>query len=261
MKLKIGLIQMNVEMGNREKNVARVQTLLEKAMKEDPDVLVLPETWDLGFFPSNALELADEKGQESISFLSSFSKEHHVNIVGGTVCVKEEGKLYNRSFTFDREGNLISTYDKAHLFSLSGEDKAFTKGREGLQSFTLDGIPSSEIICYDLRFPEYARKAALQGASLLFIPAAWPAKRKYHWETLCKARAIENQIFVIAVNQRGISGDTHYGGDSMIIDPWGEELCHMKEADEIAFVTIDMDVLKETRETIQVYKDRRPDLY
>lgn len=261
MRLKIGLIQLQVEMGNREENFARAKALLEKAMKEKPDVLVLPETWDLGFFPLNVKKLADENGKQVISFLSNFAKQHHVNIVGGTVCVLEEEKVFNRSFTFDREGNLISTYDKAHLFSLSDEDVTFTKGKEGLQSFAIDRIPASEIICYDLRFPEYARKAALSGASLLFVPAAWPSKRKYHWETLCKARAIENQIFVIAVNQRGLSGDTHYGGDSMVIDPWGEELCHMKEDDEIAFVTIDTDVIKEVRDTIQVYPDRRPELY
>ncbi len=261
MKLKIGLVQMNVMMGNREENFARSESLLTKAMKEAPDVLVLPETWDLGFFPENVKDLADEEGKKAISFLSSFAKEHHVNIVGGTVCVLEEGKLFNRSFVFNRAGNLISQYDKAHCFSLSGEDKVFTKGEEGLQHFAIDGIPSSEIVCYDLRFPEYARKAALAGCSLLFVPAAWPSKRSYHWETLCKARAIENQLFVIAVNQKGLSGDTHYSGDSMVIDPWGEELCHMKEDDDIAFVTIDTNMITNARETIQVYKDRRTDLY
>lgn len=259
MKLRIALIQMHVEMGNPTVNFAHAKELMEKAMEKKPDILVLPETWNTGFFPrENLSALADDEGKETCALLSSTASRFQVNIVGGTTAVKEGTDIYNRSYVFDRKGSLVSTYDKIHGFSLSGEPGYFRMGNH-LSHFTLDGLTCSMAICYDIRFPELIRREALAGVDLFFVPAAWPKIRNHHWVTLNRARAIENQFYLAAVNQAGRSGDTDYAGASLLLDPWGEDICHLESDEDIAFGRVDTDVIQEVRTQINVFRDRRPD--
>ena len=258
MKRTISLIQMQVTMGDPKANFSHAQELMEKALETKPDILVLPETWNVGFFPADhLLELADTEGKETKDFLSSFAKAHQVSILGGTVAVSEGNKVYNRSYGFDEKGNLISTYDKIHGFSLSGEPDYFEMG-QSIPHFQMAGLSCSMAICYDVRFPELIRREALQGVDLFFLPAAWPMLRKDHWVTLNKARAIENQFYLACVNQGGLSGNTTYAGNSMLLDPWGHDLCHLSDQEEIATGTIDTDTITEVRTKINTYRDRRP---
>ena len=260
MKRTISLIQMQVTMGNPAANFSHAQQLMETAMKERPDILVLPETWNVGFFPADHLaQLADPEGKETKAFLSSFAKEHQVSILGGTVAVSEGNQVYNRSYGFDETGKLVSTYDKIHGFSLSGEPEYFQMGHT-IPHFQMAGLSCSLAICYDVRFPELIRREALQGVDLFFLPAAWPKLRKDHWITLNKARAIENQFYLACVNQGGVSGNTDYAGNSMLLDPWGNALCHLPEEEAISIGTIDTDVISEVRTKINTYRDRRPEI-
>lgn len=259
MKLRIALIQMQVEMGNPKANFAHVRELMESAMAKKPDILVLPETWNTGFFPAEILhETADEEGRETKALLSDFASRHEVNIVGGSSTVREGEDIYNRSYVFNRKGDLISTYDKMHGFSLSGEPNYYRMGNH-LAHFTLDDISCSMAICYDIRFPELIRREALQGVDLFFVPAAWPRIRNNHWVRLNQARAIENQFYLAAVNEAGLSGGMEYAGESLLLDPWGEDICHLDREEDIAFGRIDTDVIKEVRTKINVFKDRRPE--
>ena len=151
MKLRIALIQMQVEMGNPERNFAHAKEMMEEAMERKPDILVLPETWNTGFFPrENLADLADKEGKETSRLLSETASRYAVNIVGGSTAVQEGNDIYNRSMVFDRKGDLVSTYDKMHGFSLSGEPGYFRMGNH-LSHFTLDGIECSMAICYDIR--------------------------------------------------------------------------------------------------------------
>ncbi len=263
MKKKICLIQMDVLLDEPKKNYEKAVTLMEKAMAEAPDVLVLPETLNTGFFPSpdeKLKALSDENGETTKKVFGDFAKEHHVNIVAGSVSVLENDKVYNRSYVFDREGQVIASYDKIHGFSPMGETKSYTGG-DSLVHFELDGIPCSMAICYDIRFCELIRTEALRGVDLFFLPAAWPLVRKEHWVTLSKARAIENQMYFCAVNECGKAGATQYGGNSLIISPLGEEMAHLGEGEDMATVEIDTDVIQGIRESINVFRDRRPELY
>ena len=157
MKLRIALLQMHVEMGNPKVNFAHARDMMEKAMEKKPDILVLPETWNTGFFPKENLSLlADEEGKETCSLLSSIAASHGVNIVGGTTAVKVGQDIYNRSYVFDRKGDLVTSFDKIHGFSLSGEPGYFRMGNH-LSHFELDGLSCSMAICYDIRFPELIR--------------------------------------------------------------------------------------------------------
>lgn len=261
MKKKISLIQMSVILGRPEENFQRAVALMEKAMTEQPDILVLPETMNVGFFPKEGLsELADVDGKQTKEVFGRFAKEHKVNIVAGSVANKKGQYIYNTSYTFDRDGHVVSEYDKVHGFSPSDEHIHF-KGGNQIKNFALDGIKCSSIICYDVRFPELIRTATLKGVDLMFVPAEWPLVRKLHWVTLNTARAIENQMFVCAVNACGYAGETKYGGNSLLVDPWGEEICHLGTEEEIQTGEIDMDIIQGIRESINIFRDRKPEFY
>lgn len=261
MKKKIAIIQMNSILADPEQNFKKAETLLKQTVVSEPDIIVLPETWNVGFFPKENLhKLADSEGKESQQLLSSISKQYGVNIVGGSVAICENNKIYNRTYVYNRVGNLISQYDKIHGFSPSGEHEYFTAGTKS-HRFKLDDIPCSSIICYDIRFPELIRTETIKGIDLFFIPAEWPTIRMNHWITLNKARAIENQMYLCAVNSCGYAGDVKYGGNSLLISPWGDEILHLGDEEEIQVGEIDLDIIADIRESINVFRDRVPSCY
>ena len=261
MKKRISLIQMNVSFGHPEENYKRAEELMKQAMSEKPDILVLPETLNVGFFPKDGLrELADLDGTKTKEVFGTFARDNKVNIVAGSVANKKGEYIYNTLYVFNRDGNIVCEYDKIHGFTPSDEHQYF-KGGEKVVNFELDGIKCSCVICYDLRFPELIRTATLRGVDLMFIPAQWPLIRKHHWITLVTARAIENQMFVCAVNACGHAGETKYGGNSLLINPWGEEICHLDTEEEIQTGEIDMDIIQGIRQSINIFRDRKSEYY
>lgn len=259
--MKISVLQMPVAIGDREKNAATLRRMLETAMKDAPDVVVLPELWDIGFFPRPLENHVDEGGAWSKKLLSSLAKQYGVNLVGGSVAVKTGDYIANRCHVFDRNGELVADYDKTHLFSPAKEDKFFRKG-DHRAVFSLDGVKCAVAVCYDLRFPELFRRYALEDAALIFLPSAWPTARIAHWRTLSQARAVENQVFFVAVNGSGaFANGMPLGGHSAIIDPWGERLAEADEGEAILTAGIDLSVRDEIKRTIDVFHDRREELY
>ncbi|MDR2893080.1 MAG: carbon-nitrogen family hydrolase [Deltaproteobacteria bacterium] len=281
--MRIAALQMFSQLGNRTANQRRAAALIEEAMQgaaglsahARPDVLVLPEMWDLGYYPSNVLELGDEDGEEARRFLSSLAKAHAVNIVGGSVVRRQtstgsagnkgskeskDGKIWNTTYVFDRQGELVSSYDKAHLFSFAGEEQVFQPGN-ALAWYELDGVKAASVICYDLRFCELTRGLALGGAQLLFAPAAWAYPRLNHWRLMLLARAVENQFFVIGVNACGQPDKLKFCGHSMLVDPSGEILAEAGDEEAIIVADCELACLPTVRSRINVYRDRRPDLY
>lgn len=177
MKKKIALIQMQAVLADVETNYRHAEELMEQAMEGNPDILVLPETWNTGFYISRKLKsIADEGGKRTETFLSSFTKKHHVNVVGGSAAVLCGDDVYNRSFVFDREGRKIAEYDKVHGFSYAYEPMYF-KGGDHAVSFALDDISCSMVICYDIRFPELVRRSVLEGKADLFLSLP-PGRRR-----------------------------------------------------------------------------------
>lgn len=261
MKKRVALIQMEIAFSNVEKNEKTLKHLFEKAMAFSPDFVCLPEMWTTGFFPSKKLRvLADHEGQRIKAFLKPLASSFGVNIVGGSVVNEKQGKLYNTSFVFDRKGNVVAEYDKIHRFSAGKEDDYFDAGNK-LSLFYLDDIPVGMALCYDLRFPELIRSLALNGAQILFLPAAWPHPRSDHWLTLLKARSIENQIFVVGVNGLGKMEKTTLCGGSVVFNPWGESLVKISEREEILIADMETSLISKVRNQIRVFEDRRPSLY
>lgn len=246
---------------NMDHNFKKAEELIRLATKENPDTIVLPETWSTGFFPKeNIREFCDWNGNRTIELFSKLSKELRVNIIAGSVVNEKQDGIYNTSYIFNRQGERIAEYDKTHLFSYMGEDQYFKKG-SGITIFELDGIKCGIVICYDIRFVELIRTLALQEIKILFVVAQWPMLRIRHWHILNEARAIENQIFVACVNSCGIAGETVYGGNSALIDPWGEVILKASNQEEIITGELDLSIVEKIRDTIHVYKDRRTDLY
>lgn len=259
--MKVSCLQMNMKLGLTEENFAHVEELICNAMKEKPDVLVLPETWNTGFFPKeNLAELSCHDAEEVKTHIGSLAKKYGVNIVAGSVSNIRDNKIYNTATVFDRNGECIASYDKTHLFTPMGEDKYYTHG-DRLCRFELDKISCGIIICYDLRFPELTRSLSLQGLDMLFVVSQWPKERVFHLRTLTAARAIENQIFVVCCNSCGTADKTVFGGNSSVISPLGETLSLGGETEEILSASCDIDMLSEIRGNIPVFKDRRQELY
>lgn len=258
--MKIGIVQMNVVLGDRAANRATVVDGIGRAMADAPDVIVLPELWDLGFYPSNVRELGDPDGREARELLGGLAVRHGVNIVGGSIVRRLGDALYNTCLVFDRAGKELAAYDKTHLFSPSGEQRHFQAG-ETTALFSLDGILCGVLICYDLRFGELARTLVLEGAELLFVPAAWPHPRLGHWQLLCRTRALENQCFLAAANACGSTGKLRLCGYSQVVDPWGEVLAEAEEKPGSLTAECDFSVLRDVRARMNIFADRRPGLY
>ena len=261
MKKCLSLIQMDVHVNEVEYNYARVQELLSQALSESPDIIVLPETWNTGFHPSKDLiNISDRNGERTKALLSTFAKEHNVNIVGGSVAVAKEDLVFNTSYAYNRKGTLVGEYSKMHGFSPAKEDQYFASGTHTTH-FELDGIPCSTVICYDIRFPELVRMAALSNTELLFVPAQWPTMRLRHWQVLNEVRAIENQLFLCAVNGCGTVGRVQSTGHSAVYDPWGTNLLEMDTREGISSIDIDLTVVEDIRNKINIFRDRKPELY
>ena len=257
--MKIACIQLNVRFGKVDENYERVESFLREAASKGAEIAVLPEMWNTSYALEKLPELADENGERAKAFLSNLAKELSLHIVGGSVATKQGDKFYNTMYTFNREGELVGEYNKAHLFRLMDEDKYLSAGST-MNNFSLGDIDAAGVICYDIRFPEWLRGHALAGAKVLFVPAQWPTARVDHWKTLLQARAIENQCYVIAVN-RTSNKIENFNGQSMVIEPWGEIVWTGDADEEMAIVEVDFQTVDEVRGRIPVYADRRPELY
>lgn len=258
--MKIAVVQMNVVFADPERNFSEVKKFVEEGAKAGADVLVFPEMWNAGYALKELDRLADENGEQTKEWLSRLSLKYRVNIVGGSVATKKDGKFYNTMFVVDRNGEIVAEYDKAHLFKLMDEHVYMSAGEQA-NVFTLDGVTCGGIICYDLRFPEWIRTHVLKGADIMFIPAQWPKKRIDHWQLLLQARAIENQCYIVAVNRVGDDPNNEFNGHSMVIAPWGELLLSNETSEGIYYANLDLQEVKRVRETIPVFQDRRVNLY
>ncbi len=260
--MKVSCVQMDMKFADPAWNLERAIHLIRQAAESGIDVAVLPETWNTGFFPHEGLEtLADNNGRMTKEAFGALARELGINIVAGSVANRKADGIYNSAYVFDRGGECVAEYDKTHLFSPMHEDDFFRKGSHTC-TFVLDGVRCGLIICYDIRFPELTRTMTVTGVDMLFVVSQWPLVRVPHLDALTRARAIENQMFVVCCNSAGRAGETVYGGNSSITDPWGEVIAHAKgPGEEIICADCDMSIISDIRDSINVFRDRRPELY
>lgn len=257
MAFRAAALQFNVKQGDVDANMAYVREALKSVSAQGGQLAVLPEMWSSGFAYKNLNELA-QCTAGIVEELAKLSQELNLVIVG-SMPEPNGDKVFNTIYVMDN-GKLAGSYRKLHLFSLLGEDKAFDSGDSFLVAETSIG-KIGVIICYDLRFPELSRRLALEGAQIICVPAQWPKPRQEHWRTLLRARAIENQLFVVSCNACGLIGKLDFFGMSMIIDPKGGVLAEAGEEESNIVADLDMQVMEEWRKQIPCFNDRRPEVY
>ncbi|KGX91427.1 carbon-nitrogen family hydrolase [Pontibacillus marinus] len=262
MNLKIGCLQMDVTYGNPEENRESIQRKINYLHKElnNVDILVLPELWDTGYDLSRLSQIGDWEGRTAQSFLSKLARQNDFSLIGGSIAKTNEQSSTNTMYAYNRNGVKIVEYSKAHLFQLMDEHHYLNSGDQK-GSFEIEGVPSTGMICYDLRFPEWIRTHTSEGAEILFVVAQWPLARIDHWRSLLISRAIENQCYVIACNRVGEDPKTEFGGHSMVINPWGGVISEAGTEETFLTATIDVDEVKRIRKQIPIFQDRRPEIY
>lgn len=257
--MRISLVQMDISWGYPEQNRKRAEEWIRLATeREKADVVVLPEMWNTGY-ALDRLEACADRG-ELVEWMAAAATQYHVHLVGGSIAEKREGRFWNTAYVFDRNGKQVARYPKVHLFRLMDEEKYLQAGNQRV-SFTLETQRAGVMICYDIRFPELARSLALDGVEILFVPAEWPLSRLTHWRLMNQARAVENQLYVVACNRVGVGGREVFGGHSMVVDPWGEMLVEGGEEETLLTVEIDLAEVARIRRKIPVFGDRMPDVY
>lgn len=259
MEITISLGQFDVKAGHLDHNLKRVEDWTAQAAERGSDVVVFPELWDSGYALDRAADIGTPLDQGRFAHMAELAQTHNIHIIS-SMMEYVDGRAWNAAVWFTPQGTQAGVYRKIHLFRLMDEDKYLQPGESPLM-LDMPWGRTGVSICYDLRFPELYRGYALEGAGITFVPAQWPHPRSLHWRTLGRARAIENQMFVVACNRVGVEGDATFCGYSAIYDPWGEAVVEGDEAEALLTATIDLDVVAKVRNKIPVFEDRRPELY
>ena len=248
--LRISLVQFDIVWENPGANRNKLDILLAP-LKGTTDLILLPETFVTGF-TMKVNELAETMNSETVNWMKEQAIRTGAAICGSLI-IKEETCFYNR-FLFVRPDGQVACYDKRHLFSIGEENKFFTAGGKRLVVEYL-GWKIALFVCYDLRFPVWCRSIA--DADLMLFVANWPEARSIVWQTLTRARAIENQLYVACVNRTGVDGTgIAYSGESMLIDSRGAILCNMKNQSEgTETTTLSLDELINFRRKFPVIRD------
>ena len=248
-----------------EDKAINLQLLKEKinAIEDKTEVIVLPEMFSTGFTMQPQL-FAETMDGDTVQWMRKLAQEKRV-IITGSIIIKEEDKFYNRLIWMLPNGE-NGFYNKRHLFAYGEEDKHYTAGNKRLIA-SVKGWKINLQVCYDLRFPVWARQAPsqhfLKGEEkivpeydVLIYVANWPEQRSHAWKTLLCARAIENQCFVIGVNRVGKDGkNLNYSGNSLIIDPLGEVLYHKADEEDVFTITLQKEWLEEVRAKYPFWRD------
>ncbi len=256
--IRAGIIQFDVKLGDVDSNLKKAKQRIRRLAGQGVRMIVLPEMWSTGF-ANQELGRLSETTPGILDEISRLAKETNTIIIG-SLPEKVEGKIFNTAYLVDEKGGISGTYQKIHLFSLTGEDQWFHGGQRGVVCPTSVG-PVGLLICYDLRFPELCRSLTLKGAKIIVVMAQWPDSRAAHWKTLLAARAIENQVFVLAANRCGKDHDLSYAGHSRIISPYGEVLARAGKKGASITAALNFSLLDQFRETIPCLKERVPEAY
>ena len=250
--LRCALVQTDVRWEDWEENHARAARHVARAAQGGARLVVLPEMFATGF-SMDASRIAQPEGGPTERWLAATAHAHGVHLLAG-VAVAREPLPTNEALLVSPEGE-VRRFAKLHPFSFAKEDRVFGSG-QAVVTWDVEGVRVTPLVCYDLRFPEPFRLAARE-TDLFVVIANWPDRRRTHWSTLLKARAVENLCYVLGVNRVGEGNGLRYAGDSAIHDPWGETLASAAGQEAILFADVDPAAVAKTREAFPALADVR----
>ncbi len=254
--MRVALLQMDLAWEDVAENHRRAARLLARAKEGGADLAILPEMFSTGF-SMNAARIAQPPGGPSETFLTDEARKLGLSILA-SVPEAGEPSPRNMAMLVSPDGSVVR-YAKIHPFSYAGEHRVYAAG-ERVVTAEIHGVRVTPFVCYDLRFPEPFRTAAAD-TDLFAVVANWPDQRREHWRTLLRARAIENQAYVVGVNRAGEGDGLHYAGDSAAIAPLGETLAEADDKEQVLFADVDPEVVKKLRARFPALEDRRPEAY
>jgi deaminated glutathione amidase len=268
--LRAAAVQLN-STADPAANLAVADRLTRLAAEDGASLIVLPEKWTAIGSDAELLAAAETLEGPAISWARATARELGVDLVAGSILERMPGleKPANTSVHVDPQGEVKAVYRKVHMFDVQIGERSYREsdveepGEEIVLSEIAQGVELGLSICYDLRFPEVFRILAVRGARVIALPSAFtlPTTRD-HWEVLVRARAIENQTFLVAANQVGSHpGGFHSGGRSMIVDPWGVVLAQAADREGHIVADLDLERQREIRERVPALANRRPDVY
>jgi omega-amidase len=254
------LAQMEITLGRPEQNAARARTVAEEAAGCGADLLLLPELWSSGYDLERKEAYAAPLDEGAFALMAELAKAHQLYVAGTALEANPGGRPFNTAALYGPDGQRVGAYRKVHLWAPLGEVEHMTPG-DAIPVFDLPWGRVGLAICYDLRFPELWRRLADAGAQLVLIPAEWPVHRVEHWRLLLRARAVENQFFVIGCNRAGADADGEFGGYSAAVDPWARVIVEGDAEPGLHIARLDLDEVAQSRRLFPFLADRRPAVY
>jgi omega-amidase len=256
--MKIALVSLNQIWEDKKANLDLCESYTQKASLENVDLIVFPEMTLTGFSINIMFTAEDENTSETVKSFSALAKKYSIALIFGVV-IKDGDKAFNKAIFINKQGDLIGDYSKIHPFSFAGEDKYFNGGNK-LSVVNFEDMNIGLTICYDLRFPELY-SLLRRKCDLIINIANWPSKRIDHWNTLLKARAIENQIFIAGVNRIGIDGNgLEYIESSNIFNANGEQL-EFEQINDMKIYDLDINWTKSFKLKFNTTNDRKVEFY
>lgn len=241
-----------------EQTLEKAGGFIRHAAASGAALICFPEQFATGWDPQPRKNIQDIRGSV-VSSLQEYAKEYGIGVLG-SFRQANSPLPKNTAVVIDRDGRILATYAKMHLFSYGHEDGGNSPGT-GLGIFTLDALTCGVAICYDLRFPDLFRLYAQKGVQAVFVPSAWPHVRTRHWELFIQSRALENQMYIIGVNTTGQTPIESYSGNSMTADPQGTIISRANETEQLIFCDLDPAAVAATRRQFPVEQDRKDTLY
>jgi predicted amidohydrolase len=259
-KIRVSAIQMDIALGNAERNRSQALRLVEDALRRGSKIVVLPELWLTGY-ARNIHELAEDVFRgPTVTALVRLAREYNAYIFGSIPEKGADGRLYN-SMPIVTPNGVVDVYRKAHMFKLINEHLIFSPGNKLVVLDTEFGRVGFAI-CYDIRFTEMIRAMVFNGIKILVVPAEWPCQRVDAWIALVRGRAVENQIYVIAANRVGKDDTGRYCGHSAIVNPYGDYVAEAGSKEEVILTAdIDLEEVDRAREQVLALKDLAPEIY
>lgn len=267
--ITIGICQMLVE-DDKTANLQKAEQMIQQAVKQGANLVILPEIFNAPYQTNTFRDYAEEYPGPSTEMLSRAAARHNICLVGGSIIeLDAAGRIYNSSYIFGDNGELLGKHRKVHLFDVDvagvitfKESEVMTPGNE-ITMIDHHGFRFNVMVCYDIRFPEWSRAASLEGANLLVVPGAFNmSSGPSFWELMMRTRAIDNQVYVAAASPaRNMSSSYHAWGHSMIVNPWGRILVEAGIEEEVITASFDPDYMKQVRREMPLLSHRRQDLY